>query len=118
MKSHLKALVAVFVMHVVNDIQSIHIYVRQPAAHIVITLHYLVIIKIFRGDGTVFWSHLLLCDLVHTAVNSIEKAFCKVCAGSEKLHFFSHTHGRYTAGNSIVVSVSHSHQVVILILNG
>ena len=114
---HLDTLIAVFVMHIVNDVQSVHIYVGQPAAHVVIAVHNLVIIKILGSNGTVLRSHLLLGDLVHAAVDRVKQALRKIGAGAEELHFFSYSHRRYAACDGVIVSMCHSHKVVVLILD-
>ncbi len=116
-KGHLNPLIAVFVMHIVNDIQRIHIHAGQPAHHVMIPLHHLVIFQIFRRDGLILRSHLHLADFIYAAVNGIEQAFGQVGPSAEKLHFLSNPHGGDAAGDGIIVPVAHPHQVIVLILD-
>ena len=117
-KSHLDPLIAVLVVHIVDDVQCVYIYAGQPFHHVLVGVHDLVIIQVLGGNGAVFRSHLLFGDLVHTAVDGVEQAFCQVGPGAEELHFLAHPHGRNAAGDGVVVSVGHSHQVVVLVLDG
>ena len=91
-KGHLKPLIAVAVVVIVDDIQCIYIDFGQPLHHILISIHYLIIIQILGGDGAVLGAHLLAADLVYAAVDGVEKAFCQVCSGTEKLHLFADPH--------------------------
>ena len=115
---HLKSLIGIFVVHVVNDVQCIDIDLSQPFHHITETFHDFIIVQIFCSDGAEFRSHLFFGDFVHAAVDGIEQTFRQVCPGAEELHFFAQAHRGYTAGNGIIVSVGHPHQVVVLILDG
>ena len=118
MKSHLQPLIAVFVMHVMDDVQGIDVHLCQPFHHVMEFFHDFLIVQVFRGDGTVFGSHLFFGHLVHTAVDGVQQAFCQVRPGAEELHFLAHPHGGNTAGNGVVVSMGHPHQVIVLILDG
>ena len=117
-KSHLQTLVAVFVMHIVDDVQAVYINTGQPLHHIVVAIHNLIVIQILRGNRTVFRSYLLFADLIYTAVDCVQKTFGQVGTGSEELHFFSDPHGGYAAGNRIIIAVGNTHQVIIFILDG
>src|SRR5699024_10124820 len=118
MKSHLNSFVAVFVMHVVDDVQCIDIYLCKPFHHVTEFALYFIVIQIFGCDRTVLRSHLILGNFVHTTVDCVKQTFCKVCAGSEELHFLTYAHRGYAACDCVVITMCHSHQVIVLILDG
>ncbi len=116
-KGHLKPLIAVLVMHVVDNVQAVDIHACQPFHHIPVPVHDLIKLQILGGNRPVLRSHLSAADLVHPAVDGVKQALGQIGPGPEKLHFLAHPHGRHTAGNGIVIPVGHPHQVVILILD-
>ena len=118
MQSHLKALIAVFVMVVMDNVQGVHVNLRQPLHHILVPVHYLVVIQILGGDGAELGAHLLAADLVHAAVDGVEQALGQVGSGAEELHFLAYPHTGNAAGDGVIVAVGHPHQVVVLILDG
>ena len=118
MERHLQAFIAVFVMHVMDDVQSVHIDTCQPFHHVSVFFHHLVIIQIFRCDRAEFWAYLLSGNLIYTAVDGIEQTFCQVGTGTEELHLFADAHGGYTAGNAVVIPVYRAHDIIIFILDG
>ncbi len=104
-------------MHVVDDVECIDIHVCLPLHHIHEFAVHIVIVKHIACDRAVLRTNLLLCNLIHTAVQRVEQALCKVCTSAEELHFLADDHGRYAACDTIVITVCHSHQVVVLILD-
>ncbi len=117
MKSHLYLLIAVLVMHIVNHVECIYIYLCKPLHHSGILFHNIVIIQIIALDSSVFRSYLNTSHLVYTTIDSIEKTFCKVRSCTKELHLLAHSHGGYTTCDCIIITMCHSHQVIILILN-
>ena len=115
---HLNLLVAVLIVHIVNNVESVYVHAGEPTHHIVVSLHNLIIVKVLRGDRTVLRSDLLTGDLVHTAVDSVEKALGKVCSRAEELHLLTNSHRGNTASNSVIVTVGKAHKIVVLVLNG
>ena len=118
MEGHLDPFVAVFVVHIVDDVQGIHVHSRQPAHHILVPLHDLLIVQIFRGNWPVFGADLFFGDLIHTAVDGVEQTFCKIGSGTEKLHLPAHPHGGHTAGDGIVIPVGEQHNIIVFVLDG
>ena len=116
-QSHLCCFVVVFVMHVVDHVQCSDIQMSQPVHHNVVFLHNLIIVQILAGDRLIFRSNLLFCLLVFTAVDSVQKAFCKVCTSAEELHLFTCLCSRYTAADAVVIAPYRTHNIIILILN-
>ena len=118
MQRHLQLLVAVLVVHVVDDVEGIDVHLRQPAHHRVELLHDLVVLEVFAGDGHELGADLLAADLVHAAVDGVQQALGQVRARAEELHLFAQPHGGHAAGNAVVVAVGEAHQVIVLILDG
>ena len=98
-QSHLSCFIVIFVMHVVDHVQSSYIQMSQPIHHLVIFLHNLIIVKVLGSDRLVLRSYLHFQLLIHTAVDCVKKAFCKVCTSSEELHFLTSLCSRYTAAD-------------------
>ena len=71
-QSHLCCFVVIFVMHVVNHVQSIYIQFSQPVHHGVVMFHYFVIIQIFSCDRSVSRSYLNFCLLIDTTVDCVQ----------------------------------------------
>ena len=117
MQSHLDALIAVLVMHVVDDVQGINVGLGEPILHVVEQLHYLVILKVFTLVARGGRGHLLALHFVHTAVQGVEQSLGQVGAGAEELHLLADAHGGHTAGNAVVIAPVRAHQVVVLILH-
>ena len=72
-QSHLNALVAVLVVHVVNDVQRVDVHASEPLHHVVVLGHNVVVIERIALDGAVLGADLLLGDLVNTAIECIDK---------------------------------------------
>ncbi|MPN03328.1 hypothetical protein SDC9_150555 [bioreactor metagenome] len=104
-------------MHIVNDIQCINIQLSQPIAEDIKFTDNFIIIQIFTGNRGVFRSYLLAGFLIFTAVNRIEQGLGKISPGSEELHLFTNPHGGYATGNSVIIAVFQTHDIIILILD-
>ena len=118
MESHLCSLIAVLVMHVVDDVQCIYIHVCLPLEHVDELIHNIIVIQYIAADGTVLRTNLLLGNFVNTAVQSVQQTFSNVSTCTEELHLFTDNHGGYAASDTVVITVCHSHQVVVLVLDG
>ena len=92
MERHLYLFVAILIVHIVDDVEHIYIHAREPLHHLVVFVHYLVVIEILGRDGSVFRSYLLARNLVDSSVYCVKKALCKVCSRSEELHLFANYH--------------------------
>ena len=103
-------------MHVLNQVQRIYIQVCQPLHHIIIALHYLVIIQVLGGNRTILRTYLLTGLLVNTAVDCVKQAFCKVCASSEELHLLTGLCCGYTAADRVIIAPYRLHGIIVLIL--
>ena len=115
---HLQLLVAVFVVHVVDDVEGVDVHLRQPAHHRVELLHDLVVVEVLAGDRRELRADLLVADLVHAAVDGVQQALGQVGARAEELHFQADAHGGHAAGDTVVVAVGEAHHIVVLVLDG
>ncbi len=115
---HLECFIGIFVVHVVNHLQRIHIHLRQPAHRLFKLFHHLVVVQIFRSDRLISGSHLYTRLLVAPPVDCVEEALGQVGTCAKELHLLAYLHWRHAAGNAIVVAIVGPHQVVILILYG
>ena len=116
-QSHLCCLIVVFVMHVMDHVQSSNVQMSQPVHHNVVFLHNLIIVQILAGDRLIFRSNLLFCLLVFTAVDSVQKAFCKVCTSAEELDLLTGLGSRYTAADGVIIAPYRTHYIIIFILD-
>ena len=91
-ESHLEALVAVLVVHIVDNVQEC-LHTRRPAMSIISSYlsHYIVVSRgTRRSDRTELRSRPELPGhLINTAVYSVEQALCQVCSCAEELHFLA-----------------------------
>ena len=118
MQRHFQGLIAVLIVHVVDDVEGIDINAGQPLHHIHILLHDLIIVEVLGGDGTVLRADLMAVHLIHAAVDGVQQALGQVGAGAEELHLLADTHGGYAAGNAVVIAVNGTHDVIVLVLDG
>ena len=118
MESHFECFIRIFVVHVVDDLQCIDIDFSQPAHHLLVFLHHFIVIQVFAGDRFETGSHLHARFLVTSAIDRIQQALGQVGTGSEILHLLADLHRRHTAGDTVVVAIVRTHQVVVLVLDG
>ena len=114
--------VVIFIVHIMNCVQHIHVNTGKPFEHSRVLSHYLRIVRSIdyvRSDWRIFRSNLktFFQTFVFSAVESIEQSFCKVCARSEELHFFSGLCRRYATADRIIVAPNRSHYLIVLILD-
>ena len=116
-QSHLCCFIVIFIMHILNQVQSIDIKLCQPVHHLIIFSNHFVIIQIFRCNRLIVRSYLFSGLQINTAIDSIKQAFGQVRSCSEELHFFSGLCRRHTAADGIIIPPYRLHHIVILILN-
>ena len=114
---HLRRLVVVFIVHVLDDIQRIHVDMREPVHHALILHDDVVILEVLRTDRTVGRADLHARHFVHAAVDRVEQAFCEVRACAEELHLLARLCRRYAAADGVVVAPRGLHHVVVLVLD-
>ena len=115
---HLRCLIEILVMHVLDRIQCVDIQTCQPVHHHIILLNHFVIVQILAGDRCVCRADLLLCLKVTSSVHRVQQAFRKVRTRAEELHLLTGLCRRYAAADRIVIAPYWTHHIVILILDG
>ena len=92
-KGQLGGLVVVFVVHVVDGVESVDIQAGEPFKHCVILFHDFVVVQVLACDRRQFRTNLRARSksglFVLSAVDGVEQGLGQVGAGSEELHFFS-----------------------------
>ncbi len=117
MQSHFNALIAIFVVHIVDNVQGVDIKPCKPIHNAVVFSDNLIIFEIFGGNRSNFRGDLIAVFFVLAAVYCVKQSLCKVCTSAEELHLLADSHCGNTAGDSIVVAEFFSHKVVAFILN-
>ena len=121
---HLCGLVVVLVMHVLDEVQDVHVEACEPIHHQVELVHDLVVVEILRRDRGKLGADLHVVALlvrelrVLAAVDGIVQALCEVGAGTEELHLLAGLGSRHAAADGIVISPDRTHHIVVLILDG
>ena len=118
MEGHFEGFVVILVVHVVDNLQRIHIGLGQPAHHLFEAGHELLIGEVVACDGGEHGGHLMAAHFIASTVDGIEHALGQVGAGTEELHLLAYLHGAHTAGNAIVIAQLGTHEVIVFILYG
>ena len=116
-KRHLKRLIVVLVVHVVDNLQSVDISLSQPTHHLLELRHELLVCEVITSDRSKARSNLLARHLVTTTIDSIEHTLSEVSTSTEELHLLTNLHRRYAACDTVVVAEISTHKVVVLILD-
>ena len=114
---HLGCLVEVLVVHVVDQVQSLHINRSQPVHHVHKARHELFVSKYIALYGTEFRTTLLTGLGINTTRNSIGQALGQVGTSTEELHLLTGLCGRHTAADAIIVTPYRAHYIVIFVLD-
>ena len=104
-------------MHVLDDVQRVHVDMREPVHHALILHDDVVVLEVFRADRAVGRADLHTALLVHTAVDCVEETLCKVRTRAEELHLLARLCRRHTAADRVVIAPLRLHHIVILVLN-
>ena len=119
MQRHQRGFVAVFVVHVVNNVQRGNVLGCQPIHKFVHALKDSVVVQNFVHNRLGFRTDLVFGFFVHAAVDCVQQSFRQVGACAEELHLFADHHRADTAGNGVVVAVEvRTHQIVVFVLDG
>ena len=114
---HLDTLIGVTVVHVVDDIQCVHIRPGQPVHHVLEALHHFLKIEDVGGDRRERGGDLFAADFVTATVDRVQQRLGKVDTSAKELHLLAGPHRRHTAGDRVVVAPILAHQVVVFILD-
>ena len=115
---HFSSFIIIFIMHVMNQVQYINIYVCQPVHPPVKFLNHFIIICIFRSNALHSRTTLNSVFFIKTTVKCIQQCFCQVGAGTEELNLLPCLGCGYTAADGVIISPFRFHNFVILILDG
>ncbi len=118
MERHLKPLVAVAVVHEVDDVERVDVERGQPLEYFDEPLHHLVVVQVFRGYGIERRGDLLAGDFVTASVDGVQQRLRQVGARPEELHLLADAHSRHAAGDAVIVAPELPHEIVVLVLDG
>ena len=116
-ESHLGSLVEILVVHVVDEVQGLHIYACQPVHHIHEARQELLVCQHVAFYWTVCRSTLLAGLGVYTTADGIGKTLGKVCPGTEELHLLTSLSCGHAAADAVVVAPHWAHNVVVFVLD-
>ena len=114
---HLRRLVVVTVMHVLDDVQSADIDMREPVHHALVFDDDIVVFEILCTDRTIGRADLQAALFVHAAVDRIEQALCQIRTRTEELHLLARLRCRHAAADRVVVAPLGLHHIVVLVLD-
>ena len=117
-KRHLDALVAVFVVHVVNAVERVDVGLGEPVLHLVEAFGDLVVVEHVLFVNRRRGSDLFPGNFVAAAVERAEERLGKIRARAEELHLLADAHRGDAARDPVVVAPVRPHQIVVLILDG
>ena len=113
---HFCRLIEILIVHILDEVQHIDINSGEPVHHHIIFFHDFLVVQDICGNRAVSGRNLLLALFIHTAVDGIEKTFCKVCSCAEELHLLTGFCCGYTAADTVVVPPYRTHDIIIFIL--
>ena len=105
-------------MHVVDDIDGVHIQFRHIGQNLLVISQHLGIVQHLILVRLNPRNHLDPLLLIYPAVNGIEQAFGQIGPGAKELHLLAHCHSRHTAGNAVIIAIHGPHQLIALVLDG
>ena len=117
-EGHLTGLVGVLVVHVVDDVDGVHVQLSHVGQNLLVVGEHLGVAEHLVLVPDDAGHHVEALLLVHTAVDGVQQALGQVGPGAEELHLLAHGHGGHTAGDAVVVPVQGAHHVVVLVLDG
>ena len=120
MQRHFNAFIAVFVVHVMDDVQGVDVELGEPVGDLLEVLHDLVVVEDLaltehadRGADL-----FIVAFHIASAVDRIEQGLRQIDPRPEELHLLADFHGGNAAGDAVIVAEFCAHQIIILILNG
>ena len=116
-QGQLCSFIVVLVVHVVDQVEGVHVETGQPIHHLVKAFHHFVVVEVFGSDRAQFGAHLHECLFVNAAINSVEHALCQIGTSTEKLHFLTGFRSRYAAADGVIITPDRAHHIIVFILN-
>ena len=114
---HLDLFVGVLVVHVMDDIERVHIQAAQPFHVLVVGGAHRPIVEHAR-KALAHGAELFAALFVFAAVEGQEQELGEVAPRPEELHLLADLHGGDAAGDAVIVAVDGAHEVVVLVLDG
>ena len=120
-KSQFGGFVIVLVVHVVDQVQGVHIDAGEPVQHNVVLVHHILVVQVVASNGGQFRANLhaghQAAFFVLAAVNGVEQGLGQVGAGAKELQFLAGLGGGHAAADAVVVAPDGTHHVVVLVLD-
>ena len=116
-KRHLRRFIIIFVVHVMDKIESIHIKFNKPVHHSVEFFYYVIVIQHVSRHRNAARTDLFTCSGVNASVEGVEQTFGKVRPRAEELHLLAGLSCGNAAAYAVVVAPYRAHHTVVLILN-
>ena len=113
----LGSLIEVLVVHIVNQVQCVHIDVSQPVEHIAEAGLQLLPGEVLAGDGAELRTALLAGLGIHTAVDGVEQGLGHIGTSTEELHLLTSLGSAHAAADAVVVAPDRTHHVIVLVLD-
>ena len=114
---HFDALIRVFVVHVVNAIQSFDIGCGEPIHHFFKLSDDFVVVQYVGLNRLEAFGHDHTGFFIHTTVDRVQQGFGQIRTRAKKLHLFTNAHGRYAARDAVVIAPLRTHQIIVFVLN-
>ena len=120
-KGKFSGFVVVLVVHVVDQVQRVHVDTCEPFEHHIVLVHHFVVVQHVARNRGKFRTDLhaghQAAFFVLAAVDGVEESLGEVCAGAEELHFLTGLRCRNAAANAVVVTPNRAHHVVVFVLD-
>ena len=114
---HFGGLVVVLVVHVVNQVERIHVQACEPFEHQLVLREDLVVFQDAGGDRCSRRSDLCARLFIDTAVDGIQESLGEVGAGAEELHFLTRLGCGDATADGVIITPHAAHDVVVLVLD-
>lgn len=119
-ESHFGSFVVVLVVHVVDQVERVHVQVSEPI-HVEFKLvDDFIVVEVFASDRRIFRANLRTLHeaFILTAVDGVEERLGEVCTSAEELHFLTGLSCRNAAADAVVVAPDRAHRVIVFVLDG
>ena len=114
---HLGRFIIILIVHILNQIQRIHIQTRQPVHHSHVLRKHFIVAQIFRGNGRISRANLLTALHIHAAIDGVQQTLRQIGAGTEELHFLTRLRSGHAAADRVIVAPDRLHHVIVFILH-
>ena len=119
-EGHFGSFVVVLVVHVVDQVERIHVQVSNPV-HVEFKLvDDFIVVEVFARNRRIFRANLRTLHeaFILTTVDGVEERLGEVCTSAEELHFLTGLSCRNAAADAVVVAPDRTHRVIVFVLDG